>query len=352
MKKSLLIVLSIIFIAFAFIFGIRFFQNDNENGFRRNIKAAELKFVNVFRLPPALFYFAGGSATVLYLKDLHNSAAYLYSIDYELSSFKSVDLKLSEKTAFDKQTVNVGLTDTAFFITKNQSGELTVISKKNHKNYTFKNPGIYIDQTNLIAEDVVVGRSILIEENGPKMKLIKVNYKPGRVAQEFKVEKQKDCFLCADGMLRYDQEKSRLFYMYYYSGEILCLDTNLNLLYRSKTIDTVKIADVKMSKVNKKDMKTEVSQAKPPKMVNKNFIIYSGCLYVLSVLKADNEAKSMLSRSQVVDVYTAENGKYLYSFYIPKYQGKRLQDFRIKGDLIYGIFDSYLAVYKLPRQMG
>src|SRR5690606_22443648 len=118
----------------------------------------------------------------------------------------------------------------------------------------------------------------------------------------------------------------------YYIGEFLCSDTNLNLVYRAKTIDTVKNVDieskVKSSKIDNQSVQVLI-HSKPPKIVNRYLTINDNKLYVLSRSISDNEHRSATKKNSSIDVYSIGKGKYLYSFYIPKYRNIKVQEFKI-----------------------
>ncbi len=138
--------------------------------------------------------------------------------------------------------------------------------------------------------------------------------------------------------------------MYFYKGEIINLDTNLNLLYKAKTIDTVRHPSIKSGilETKTKDGKNnrQLTQLTPPKFVNKFMVTCGEHLYIVSALKADNESNSAHSSNNTIDVYNIHTGNYRYSFYIPKYLGRKLDQFRIKGHVFAAIYGPYLITYE------
>ena len=158
------------------------------------------------------------------------------------------------------------------------------------------------------------------------------------------LEKQIDGSFCTDGMLHYDPAISQLVYVYFYRNQYIGIDTSLHLRYRGQTIDTVSKARIKLAKINKGRTTT---MAAPPVIVNKHSCVSGNLLFIHSLLLADNEDKLTFERNSVIDVYSLEDRTYLFSFYIPKIKGLKMQDFRVFNHTLVAINDRYLHTYHL-----
>jgi hypothetical protein len=161
------------------------------------------------------------------------------------------------------------------------------------------------------------------------------------------LQKQIDGKFCVDGMLHYNKNTSRLVYVYYYRNQFIVSDTNLNLEYRGKTIDTISRAQIKIATISSKNGRTH---ATPPLFVNKQSCVDGNLLLVNSALQAKNESREGFDNSSVIDVYNLQTGEYKFSFYIPKYSGKRMHDFKIFGDKLVVLIDKYVITYNLVRK--
>ncbi|MNL02491.1 hypothetical protein D3C87_1230000 [compost metagenome] len=276
----------------------------------------------------------------------------MFIIDDNLSRLKKIDLKSARAIDEKKKNVNIGIHGINIHVTDNQTGQVTLINKNTYKTTHFKNPETRIDNTNLISDQSLIGRSTIMKDSTAARQLTKLNYLAAVVDRAFLLKKQVDGYFCTDGLLRYDASQFKLIYMYVYRGEFLCLDTNLNLLYKSKTVDTIKTADVTVKKIVKNGKLVSVTQSKPPKPVNRNFVLYKNLLFMFSTIKADNERDADFEKNQIIDVYTIDKGKYQYSFYIPKYMGIILRDFRVKDDFMFAIFGSHLLKFKIGLEPG
>jgi len=158
------------------------------------------------------------------------------------------------------------------------------------------------------------------------------------------LQKQIDGLFCTDGQLIKVPNSNKIFYTYFYRNQFICADTNLNLLYRGKTIDTNNYAKIKVAKIKSTN---QLTLASPPKIVNKHTDANEKYLFIHSGLKADNETDKMHVESAAIDVYNVKDGKYKLSFYLPNFDGKSISDFRVYGNNLYALYDHYLYKYQL-----
>jgi hypothetical protein len=164
------------------------------------------------------------------------------------------------------------------------------------------------------------------------------------VRGEHILEKQQDGIFSTDGMLSYDDSSKRVVYVYFYRNQINCLDTSLNLLYRSRTIDTISYAQLVLGRLNAQG---DITLAKPPVFVNRQICAANGLLFVRSALKANNEETSVFKGNSVVDVYWLRDGHYRFSFYLSDFLGNKIRSFRVVGHRLLAIYDRYLYIYHL-----
>lgn len=319
-----------------------------KHGFQRAIKKTAFIQIDILELPSTTCYFAGQSKTELYFRDLKDLTA-IFIVDTLLKSIEKQTLKTLESPGSKTDRVNIGLQDTKIYITDNQTGQLTLVDKLNGKTAHFKKPDIRLDNTYLTSDQSLTGRSTLATGGNLSRRLIKLNYLKATVEKSFPLPKQVDGYFCTDGLLKYDARHAHLYYMYLYRGSFLCLDTNLNLLYQSKTIDTVSKSIIELKKTMKNGKLISVTQAKPPQPVNRGMVVYNNHVYMFSALKADNESTRDFKDNQVIDVYGMEKGDYQLSFYLPRHMGIKLRDFSIIDGFLYALYGNYLVKYKLDK---
>lgn len=232
-----------------------------------------------------------------------------------------------------------GMSATAYRISSSKKIEVTRVNTTPfyHSEVIYPNSLVFSDKVQL---------------NGiNRRELKKVNWK-GIEIGHYLPEKEGDGYFSNDGQFKYDKGSNRLFYMFYYKGLFTCLDTNLKAVYNAKTIDTVQWANIQLKFIEEKNKGkiagNSITQAKPPKLVNKRFCIDDGNVYIQSNLKADNE-KNSLKDFDVIDVYKTNNGKYLLSFYLPKLKYKKLSEFKISHRNLVALYMNTVAIFRIPN---
>jgi len=182
----------------------------------------------------------------------------------------------------------------------------------------------------------------LVVENSNRRSLKKVTWS-GKNTGNYLVPKYGDGYFSNDGFFKYDRVNNKLIYMFYYRGEFMCLDSNFKLSYTAKTIDTVRA-----SKVYLKAVKNQLTYAVPPKVVNKRFVLHDGKIFIHSALRSDNQSLHDFKKSQLIDVYDINVGKYICSFILPRFENQKVLDFYIHDNHILTVYHKHLAVFSLP----
>ncbi|RQO75624.1 hypothetical protein DBR43_09815 [Pedobacter sp. KBW06] len=180
------------------------------------------------------------------------------------------------------------------------------------------------------------------KSNQNVLKKLRVD-KPGNDVTHM-LEKQVDGFFCTDGELLYDRPSGKMVYLYYYRNAFTVLDSNLKVLLKARTLDTVSRARLNLTEVTSRK---KTSLASPPLLVNSRGCIYQHKLLVSSKLKADNEADKDFKQNFVMDIYNLNTGKYLHSLYLPKFGFKRISDLYIYRDFLYVCYGSFIYKFNL-----
>src|SRR5262249_2111967 len=149
---------------------------------------------------------------------------------------------------------------------------------------------------------------------------------------------------CTDGSLLAQADSNRLIYVYNYRNQWICLDTNLNIRYKARTIDTN--SRVKFT-VGSIPSQHAITMSSPPTFVNQQSCISGNSLFIHSALQADNDESDVYSISSPIDVYSLVDGKYLLSFYLPDYRKHKIRDFRVSGNTLVALYDHYVYTYTL-----
>lgn len=176
--------------------------------------------------------------------------------------------------------------------------------------------------------------------------LSKLNLATGKTTKQLILQKQIDGSFCTDGMLSYDPASASGLYMYYYRNQVTVFDSTLTPILNVKTIDTVSKAQIKVSTFQKQGQLKAVLSA-PPLRINASASINEGHIFVHSLRKADNESADSFEESSVIDVYSAINSRYLFSFYLPSHHGKKLRQFAVQNGIILILYEHHLLSFQL-----
>ncbi|WP_316837882.1 hypothetical protein [Pedobacter nutrimenti] len=321
-------------------------QNNAKNSFTRNFTDMKIKMENVLDIPNPLFSFAGKTTENIILGN-YSDHFNLFKVDYSLNRLDTLSIKFPANFNVNCHNIFNDFQSPNIY-SGNTMGDISVSNKSGTVLYKVK--GVLFDDLKGISNKTIVVRArndYGLEQNLALMKLKLL--KQVKIEKTFPLPKVVNGIFSNDGWLFYDQKYSRILYMYFYKGEFLSLDTNLNLAYKAKTIDTVNVAKIKVSIFSTKtaDGKTvkKITPTTPPLVVNDFITTSDEYVYIISRLKADNEKQSDFAENQPIDVYSIKDGKYLYSFYIPKYKGNKLYQFKIVGNKILAIFEKNLITY-------
>jgi hypothetical protein len=158
------------------------------------------------------------------------------------------------------------------------------------------------------------------------------------------LQKQIDGKFCTDGKLLYDEASARIVYLYNYRNQYIVSDTSLNLLYRGNTIDTVSHAQITTANISSNKTYTMSS---PPLLVNDGSCVSNGLLFVKSPLLSKNESEETFRNASVIDVYNLKDGTYKFSFYVPKYGGRSMKEFKVVNNTFIVMYSQRVETYEL-----
>lgn len=167
---------------------------------------------------------------------------------------------------------------------------------------------------------------------------------PGLTLAPQVLTKQVDGLFSKEGMMHYSRQLNTLVYLYYYRNEFISMDTSLNVRYRSRTIDTISHARIKVARV---EQDRSITLASPPAYVNYRSCVSGNYLYVHSALKASNEPQEHFDLASVIDVYDLRDGTYRYSFYLANLGGEKLRDFGVVDRTFIALHGQLVSTYNL-----
>ena len=158
------------------------------------------------------------------------------------------------------------------------------------------------------------------------------------------LKKQVDGFFDTDGTLLWNSHLDKLVYVYYYRNQYLVFDTDLELDYQGKTIDTISQAQISLAKHASQNMKQLRSDAI---LVNGYSHSSNRYLFITSYRLGKQESDVGIKHATIVDVYDLTDGSYAFSFYLFHQNGQKLHNFYVYKDLLITLSGNVLTTYRL-----
>ena len=317
-----------------------------KNGFSRILNPNFISTKKTLDIAYNSYYLAGLSNDSIYLGN-YTAPAHILITDYNLADTQHIkmdvpdDLQIawsSLRTTIHVPNIYTNEQITPFFLT----GKINdfKIFPRNLESIKF-NAFLPISPSCLIVRtfDHELEQNILASVTWDSSKIKR---------REYVLEKQGDGVFSVDGMLLHDPNSDCFVYLYYYSNQFLCLDTDLNLIYKGNTIDTISTAQMDVVTIASEQRTTFAS---PPLRVNIKGAIGGNKLFVNSGLMADNEDDRSFNQMSIIDLYSLQNGQYHFSFYLPKHKGEKVSEFKVFDDKLVAIYGQYLVIYDLNKSI-
>lgn len=291
-------------------------------------------------------YFAGTDGKTMYFGD---SKAPLYIIAYDtiLKTKRQYKIQL-EREDFPFTSVQVRIAPPYFYL---MDGTVPVIYKGNISNWKAKpvmyDNNYYFSKAEIIAPDKIAFRAQQLKTlynilgTFTFKDSLQVNYAPQLL------QKQIDGFFDSDGMMQFDQQSQKLIYTYYYRNQFIIADTNLNLIHRGNTIDTITKAKLKVAHIKETG---EQKIASLPATVNQLTAVSNNLLFVNSKVIGRYEPKEMWKQASIVDVYNIEKNTYLSSIYVYNINKTNLKEMFVIDNNLYAIIGHKLHKYQLNKK--
>lgn len=344
-KKPLLQLLICIILCVGLVLGLYLSSikpNDN-NGFIRKFNLNSITHLKQIDIKYNSYYIAGLEDNEIYLGN-STAPTHLLKVDYNLVDTQAISINVPEKSNIKWQSINTNINNDTIYMIEGIKPTYLIGSLRRRNVHRQQLEKIRFDKQIAISAKSIAFRTAddKLHQNilskatiTPTSKLIRKN---------FVLEKQIDGFFCTDGNLIYDKKSEKFIYYYYYRNQFVCLDTNFNLVYKGRTIDTVSRANIKIAKMKSENRTTF---AAPPTVINSQGCIAENIFYLISKLKADNEEKESFTKNIAVDMYSMNNGSYVSSFYLPLIEGHPISSFQIKGNTLFAIYDKYLVKFRM-----
>jgi uncharacterized membrane protein YphA (DoxX/SURF4 family) len=160
------------------------------------------------------------------------------------------------------------------------------------------------------------------------------------------LQKQIDGIFDTDGMLHYSASLNKMVYVYFYRNQFIVADKKGTLNYRGNTIDTIAHAQIKVAYLKDKN---ERKMAAPPLVVNAHASVCDNLLFVHSKVPGRYENEKVWQQASIIDIYSIEKNKYIFSFAIYQIGNQKLRSFFVTPTHLFALMDTQIVVYRLKE---
>lgn len=344
MKKSVILI-AVISLACVAVVGVLFLRASTSIRYKQNFYRLYTDQTPAMISSAALsknLSLAGCDREHIYLSDIE-APAHLLIKNWKLETVKEVLIDLNGGVLVGRTTVKV---DSPYFFVAD-SGKPMVYRGlvSDWKASPFLTSQMYFsDYLPLSGNRLVINTQAANRTDSVFRRMLGIikNDSPQIKLQPGLLKGQLDEHYSTMGRLSYDKDKHRVLFTYLHRNEVAVMDTNLNLVERKHTIDTISKIKVKPIMVN--DSTTTL--ASPPGVVNFQSYSAGGLHYVNSDLMG-NEDREKFDHSTVIDCYGIEPFKYKGSFYIPDNEGKKVNQFMVTENKLLAVFSKSISTYRL-----
>jgi len=340
-KKRPVLLLATLFVSsFGIIGSLAYLSknsNDKNNGFTRRLLPTTLQLRKQATFPITMYRLIGSQTGKLYFQG--NNPYELYTTNLSLDSFTTLPLSIPPDKKISTGT-RLFLEGRHLYISCRNWPAVIDYDLDSKNSATHVLPYFYSKEARLSKDRFILRAS---DRKTNDAVFVKLNLNATAVKQEdhFSTKEGNNIF-STDGILYYDSTTHLACYTYYYQNGFICMDSNLNLRVKARTIDTITKREIKIAHVGH-----SLTMKQPPAMVNNIGAVADGTLYLQSMLKADNELPLDFAENTVIDAYSVTNGNYIASFYIPPYKGNKPFQFTVIDKKLYAIYGKTVVVYNL-----
>ncbi|SFW20797.1 hypothetical protein SAMN02927921_00560 [Sinomicrobium oceani] len=295
----------------------------------------------ILKLRNEFHYIAGLTEKNIFLGDQGYSGK-LFTTGYNLNDGLYKDLNVPDSIRIAWKAVKIFVNYPDVFLIEGISPTILQGTFPGPGPYNIYHPEKPFHHPIPIPKNIIIARTHDIEKKSYMLAKIILDSLP-ILETKYILEQQNGIIFSSDGMLSYDPVTEKTLYVNFYNNRFTCLDTSLNLIYQGNTIAPIGHAQLKMDTIHSEN---KMVLSAPALFVNKQNSVYNGRLYIRSVIMAKNEDKRAFKRHAVIDVYELANtnSKYLYSFYLPAYENKKLREFKVFNNHIISLQGEYLVI--------
>jgi hypothetical protein len=313
------------------------------NGFNRLFPPHALSAHRILRLEHKEYYIAGMDSRYIYLGS-YLLPFEILRVDFSLKERLPIQIPVPPHNHLHGPAMKVQVDSPNIFLVDQNNGIILSSSLSNPGHIAYLPTRL---KQAVMAYQTISASSLIIRIVDPAVRsavLAKLN--PGR-EPELQIhdilEKQIDGIFCTDGMLHYDQQTGKLVYVYFYRNQYIGMDSNLQIEFRGKTLDSNSHAKIHIAYIASENKTT---MAEPPFSVNKLSAVDGHYLFIQSALLSEHEEAQLFKNNAVIDVYDLTHRVYRFSFYLPYTGREKMQDFRVSFRRLITLHGAYLEIYQ------
>jgi hypothetical protein len=339
-RKPVYILTSLFIASFAIIGMLAFLSKKaivKKNGFNRRLLSSTLMPRKQVTFPVKLIKLIGMQSDKIFFQE--ESPYEILSTNLSLDSPHAIKLHLSVDKILGTNVRMFMQGHHLYLACRNMPAIITYdLNSGSASNYVLPQ---YFNQETMYSTDHFILRAKDSTSQSHRFVKLGLHEKDSMTEDRFSDRKVMGGFQTA-GMLYYDTATKQACYSYFYQNGFICMDSNLNLTLRARTIDTITHRNIKVARVA-----SSLTMKQPPQSINYNGSVSDGKLFLQSMLKADNEYELDFNENSIIDVYNLTGGAYKGSFYIPAYEGKKAHQFQVINHQLYALYGSTVVLYDL-----
>ncbi|MEX0995895.1 MAG: hypothetical protein WDZ45_02460 [Flavobacteriaceae bacterium] len=313
------------------------------NAFQRRYMPEAVEEMGHLTLDYNAYYIAGMEGDTIYLGNV-SAPLYLTKVDTELTGTEEIQIEISDLD-LPYQRVKTSVVPPYFYL---GDGTVPVLFKGSIDNFKadyFSFEDAYFTEY-VVADSNVVGIATISGSTGSKALGMLIKTETGA---EFEMntsllKKQQDGVFDTDGILLWNEKHQVFIYTYYYRNQFVIADSSLKLKTAGTTIDTIRRAILDVAHYSSKD---QFKLGGRSVYVNRQSATSGDYLYIHSDRLGKYEKAAVLEQASIIDVYNITTTTYAFSFYVFHQKGKRLNDFKVYGNLLVVLVEDVLWIYRL-----
>ncbi|MCX2681941.1 hypothetical protein OOZ15_18465 [Galbibacter sp. EGI 63066] len=315
-----------------------------DHGFERKLITDRISLVDAISLNKKAYYFAGHDEDTIYLGN-YKTPTELIKITLPTLHTTYINIRLGKEGSIQPyKSYTVDVQPPYFYF---MEGTIPILKRGMLNNWQPKR--FMYDSTYFISAVPTGKKRMALKSISRKTKEYALGLEqdiyPNIELRYDILEKQIDGVFCTDGQMLFSEELSKLIYIYYYRNQFMVMDTEVKLLYRSNTIDTISQVQVKPVTTQNGAVR---KLASPQFLVNRNAATNNQYLYIYATGMAKNDSYDDFKKASTIDLYDLrKQGTYSYSFRVPDYKTFKVSDFLVTNNYLVAYQGNHIVVYSL-----